>query len=35
MQCETARVIENEFGTDKALRYLVEQKFIDFLKPPK
>ena len=31
VQCEMARVIENEFGTDKALKYLVEQKFINFL----
>jgi hypothetical protein len=30
-QCEAARGIEDEFGTDKALKYLVEQKFIDFL----
>ena len=30
-QCEAARRIEDEFGTDKALKYLVEQKFIDFL----
>ncbi len=31
VQCEMAKVIENQFGTDKALKYLVEQKFIDFL----
>ena len=30
-QCEAARGIEAEFGTDKALRYLVEEKFINFL----
>src|SRR5271157_6218728 len=30
-QCEAARGIEDEFGTDKALKYLVEEKFIDFL----
>ncbi len=30
-QCEAARSIEDEFGTDKALEYLVEDKFIDFL----
>jgi hypothetical protein len=30
-QCEAARRIEDEFGTDRALKYLVEQKFIDFL----
>ena len=30
-QCEAARTIENEFGTDKALAYLIGEKFIDFL----
>jgi hypothetical protein len=30
-QCEATRGIEDEFGTDKALKYLVEEKFIDFL----
>jgi len=30
-QCDAARGIEDEFGTDKALKYLVEQKFIGFL----
>ena len=30
-QCEAARGIEDEFGTDKALKYLVEEKFINFL----
>lgn len=30
-QCEAARGIEDEFGTDRALKYLVEEKFINFL----
>jgi hypothetical protein len=30
-QCEAARGIEDEFGTDKALKYLVEEKFLNFL----
>ena len=30
-QCKAARGIEAEFGTDKALKYIVEEKFIDFL----
>jgi hypothetical protein len=30
-QCDAARGIEDEFGTDKALKYLIEEKFIDFL----
>lgn len=30
-QCEAARGIEDEFGTQKALKYLVEEKFINFL----
>jgi hypothetical protein len=30
-QCKVARGIEDEFGTDKALKYLVEEKFINSL----
>ena len=30
-QCQAARGIEDEFGTDRALKYLIEEKFIDFL----
>jgi uncharacterized protein YerC len=30
-QCEAARRIEDEFGTDKALDYLVREKFLNFL----
>lgn len=30
-QCEAARGIEEEFGTQKALAYLVGEKFINFL----
>jgi hypothetical protein len=30
-QCESARRIEDEFGTDKALAYLVGEKFLNFL----
>ncbi|GAC1470658.1 MAG: hypothetical protein NVSMB9_15980 [Isosphaeraceae bacterium] len=30
-QCEAARRIEDEFGTDKALGYLVVEKFLNFL----
>jgi hypothetical protein len=30
-QCEAARDIEAEFGTQKALSYLVDEKFINFL----
>lgn len=30
-QCEAARGIEDEFGTDKALSYLVGEKFLNFL----
>jgi len=30
-QCEAAREIEAEFGTQKALAYLIEEKFINFL----
>src|SRR6478736_6005751 len=30
-QCEAARTVEDEFGTDKALGYLVGEKFLNFL----
>ena len=30
-QCNAARMIEDEFGTDKALRYLISEKFLDYL----
>jgi hypothetical protein len=30
-QCEAAMRIEDEFGTDKALDYLVGEKFLNFL----
>lgn len=30
-QCKAARTIENEFGTDRALDYLVGEKFLNFL----
>ena len=30
-QCEAAKGIEDEFGTDKALAYLIGEKFINFL----
>ena len=30
-QCEAARRIEDDFGTDKALGYLVGEKFLNFL----
>ncbi len=30
-QCEAARSIEDEFGTDKALAYLIGEKFLNFL----
>jgi hypothetical protein len=30
-QCEAARGIETEFGTQKALDYLIGEKFINFL----
>ena len=30
-QCEAAKGIESEFGTQKALSYLVGEKFINFL----
>jgi hypothetical protein len=29
--CDAARMIEDEFGTDKALRYLVAEKFLNYL----
>ena len=30
-QCAAAREIQEEFGTDRAITYLVGEKFIDFL----
>src|SRR4051812_30170575 len=30
-QCAAARRIEDEFGTDKALDYLIREKFLNFL----
>jgi hypothetical protein len=30
-QCEATRSIEGEFGTDKALEYLIGEKFLNFL----
>jgi hypothetical protein len=30
-KCEAARMIEDEFGTDKALSYLIGDKFLDNL----
>src|SRR3954471_22513959 len=30
-QCAAARRIEDEFGTDKALDYLIREKFLTFL----
>ena len=30
-QCEAARRIEDDFGTRKALEYLVGEKFLNFL----
>jgi hypothetical protein len=30
-QCEAARKIEDRFGTDKALSYLIGEKFLNFL----
>lgn len=30
-KCEAARMIENEFGTQNALQYLIGEKFLDFL----
>ena len=29
--CDAARRIEDEFGTDKALQYLVSEKFLNYL----
>jgi hypothetical protein len=30
-KCDAARMIEDEFGTDKALTYLIGEKFLDYL----
>ena len=30
-QCESARKIEDDFGTDKALAYLIGEKFLNYL----
>ena len=30
-KCEAARMIEDQFGTDRALRYLISEKFLDYL----
>lgn len=30
-QCNAARTIDDQFGTDKALEYLVGEKFLNFL----
>ena len=30
-QCNASRSIEDEFGTDKALQYLVSEKFLNYL----
>ena len=30
-QCDAARRIEDDFGTDKALDYLIREKFLNFL----
>lgn len=30
-QCDAARRIEDDFGTDKALDYLISEKFLNFL----
>src|SRR5262249_43911419 len=30
-QCDAARMIEDQFGTDKALDYLIREKFLTFL----
>ena len=30
-QCDAARHIEDEFGTQKALSYLIGEKFLNFL----
>jgi hypothetical protein len=29
--CDAPRMIEDEFGTDKALRYLISEKFLNYL----
>ena len=30
-KCDAARMIADEFGTDKALKYLISEKFLDYL----
>jgi 5'-deoxynucleotidase YfbR-like HD superfamily hydrolase len=30
-QCEAAKTIQDEFGTDRALAYLIGEKFVNFL----
>ena len=30
-QCDAARGIKDDFGTDKALTYVIGEKFLDFL----
>jgi len=30
-KCDAVRMIEDEFGTDKALRYLIGENFLDYL----
>jgi hypothetical protein len=30
-KCDATRMIEDEFGTDKALTYLIGEKFLDYL----
>jgi hypothetical protein len=30
-QCKATRTIDDQFGTDKALEYLVGEKFLNFL----
>ena len=30
-QCEATKVIEDQFGTDKALAYLIGEKFLNFI----
>ncbi len=34
-ECEVATVIKAEMGADKALNYLIGEKFMDFWQPPK
>ena len=34
-QCDTALQIEVEFGTGKALDYLIGEKFLNFLEAPR